>query len=190
MKQPTKQITVQGLMQKMEEMSKKSLTGCSFVRMKTITTPKLNKKSRVSGLPLTIPVDQIKKVSEFSAGIGYNYQTSVENKLVKEGKSKEEYDRGTSWHKPFGDSKLIVEHKTSGEKYFYVTLNANNPTSSKFINIQTGNEIPKDQIAEFLPPEHAPTNQGVENGNEVIVRTLKLESLKALSADGETYEVV
>jgi hypothetical protein len=190
MKQPTKQISVQGIMAKMEEIVAKGLTGCSFAHMRTVTIPKLNKKSRISGLPLNIPASDIRKISTFGCGLGFNYQRSVENKLIAEGKSKDEYERGESWHVPHGNSKVICEHKKTGELYFFVSLNANNKSESKFINIQTGNEISKEEISEFLPPEHEPTNQGTEPGNAVIVRTLKLESLKALSADGESWEII
>ena len=100
------------------------------------------------------------KVSTFGAGIGYDYTKSVQNKLLKEGKSIEEYEAKESWHVPYNGSKVIRKHKSSDELYFYVTLNANSGSESKYINIMTGEEIPKDKLKDFLPVESAPKNQG------------------------------
>jgi hypothetical protein len=190
MNQPTKSINVQGVMKVMEDVVAKSPTGCTFVRLKTCTSPKFSKTGRVSKMPLNIPAENIKKISEFSVGLGYDYQKSVENKLVKEGKSKDSYVRKETWHKPLGDSKVFHQHKETGEVYIYATLNANNNKLVKYVNVVTGDEIPEKDLEEFLPVESAPKNQGLEEGNEVRVMTLKLSSLKGLSACNESYEVV
>ena len=190
MKEATKTVSVQGIMNEMEKLITKGLTGCTFARLKTVTTPKLNKKNRKTGEPLTIPASNIRKISEFSAGLGYDYKKSVENRLVKEGKDVSEYEAGETWHESYNGSKVIRKHKKTDELYFYVSLNANNKSEVKFVDVVTGNEIPKTDLEDFLPPEHTPSNQGLSEGNEVIVRTLKLESLKGLSACGETYEVI
>lgn len=165
--------------------------GTSFVGIKTKTIPKLLKKGRVSGKPLVevIGTDSVVKESAFSAGIGYDYATSVKNKLLKEGKSEEAYEAGETWHVPYNGSKVIRQHKGTGELYFYVSLNTKNPSKAKYLSLD-GKEISKDVLEEFLPVEKAPTNQGVEEGNEVLVRTLKLGSVASLSACGEVFEVV
>ena len=183
-------VSVEGVMKAMEDIVAKGLTGATFAHVKTVTKPKLIKTGRVSGMPLNIPATDIRKVSEFGCGIGYDYKKSIENKLVKEGKEKTEYEAGDTWHEAFCGSKVIRRHKKTGELYFYVQLNANNVPKVKYVNVTTGKEIAKEEIAEFLPIESAPKNQGLEDGNEVLVRTLKLESLKSLSACGEVYEVV
>lgn len=167
--------------------------GCSFVHLTTITEPKLLKKSRTTKQTIEevvgVSSNVVVKVSTFGAGIGYDYTKSVQNKLLKEGKSVEEYEPKESWHVPYKDSKVIRKHKSSDELYFYVTLNANNKTTSKYMNKVTGEEIPEDKLVDFLPVESAPKNQGVEEGNEVLVRTLKLNSVIRLSACGEVYNV-
>jgi hypothetical protein len=167
--------------------------GASFVGLRTKTVPKLNKKGRSSGLTLSEKFGnaQIVKFSEFSAGIGYDYKKSIERKLVKEGKEVSEYVAGESWHVSYNDSKVIRQHKNNGELYFYVSLNSNNGKGkSEFFDIRNGKVIAREEIQEFLPKESAPTNQGVEEGNEVLVRTLKLDSVVSLSACGEVFEVV
>ena len=165
--------------------------GTSFVGLKTKTTPKLLKKGRVSGKTLleAVGTDEVVKESAFSAGIGYDYATSVKNKLLKEGKSEDEYEAGETWHIPYNGSKVIRQHRKTGELYFYVSLNTNNPSKAEYFDVKNGTVIPKEVLEEFLPVEKAPTNQGVEEGNEVLVRTLKLGSVASLSACNEVYNV-
>lgn len=201
MKEATKIVSAEGAVTLLEGILAKGLTGCSFAHVKTVTDPKLLKKSRVTKLPLP-NADKIVKVSEFGCGIGYSYDKSVENRLLaehadalKEGTiTKEEvlakHEKGDTWHEPFNGSKVIRQHKKTKEKYFYVQLNANTIPSVKYVDISTGTELSKDFLKDYLPTESAPTNQGLSEENVVQMRTLKLESLKGLSACGETYEIV
>ena len=164
--------------------------GHSFVSLETSTIPKLTKKGRDSGLTLKEKLDcfHIVKVSKFNAGIGYNYVSMIENRLDKEGKDKEEYKQGTSWHEPFENTNTIRQHKATKELYFYVALIANNPSSSFYLD-ERGNIVDKQDLVEFLPKPSAPKNQGLTDGNEILVRTLKLESLKKITMEKETYIV-
>ena len=168
--------------------------GNSFVSMKTMTTPKLNQKGRVSGKSVYevtgVSAENIKKFSKFSCGIGaYEYRKMIERRLVKEGKDASAYEAGDTWHQARGDSKTIREHKKTGELYFFVFLVANNRSASVYVDMSSGRLIQKSLLVEFLPKESMPTNQGLELGNEVEVRTLKLESLKELKFQGNVYQM-
>ena len=167
--------------------------GASFIGLKTKTDPEFLKKGRITGKTLSeIYYDgiEIVKESEYSAGIGYEYATSVKNKLLKEGKSGDEYEAGVTWHESFNGSKVIRRHKKTGELYFYISLNTNNKPKTQYLDVKKGRVIPKIELMEFLPKESAPKNQGVEDGNEVTVRTLKLQSVQSLSACGEVYNII
>ena len=171
-----------------------SLVGASFISLKTMTTPKFNQKGRESGMTMiekvgVSPTD-VKKFSEYVAGLGYNYAQLVTNRLNKEGKGAEEYEPGVTWHIPYGTSKVIRQHKSTGELYFYVSLIANNKPKSEFVDISSGKVVPHSYLEEYLPKEYAPKNQGLEPGNEIRVQTLKLDSLKELKHGGNTYVVV
>jgi len=169
--------------------------GNTFAGVETLTSPKLKNTGRKTGLTLVEKVgvkpENLKKRSTWVAGLGYNYQKAVENRLIKEGKSADTYEKGTSWHAPYGDSKTIRQNKKSGELYFYIFANiANNPPKSEFIDVETGNLVNKDDLVEFLDIVYPSKNQGLEEANEIKPRTLKLESLKRLSFNGEVYEVI
>ena len=172
-----------------------SYTGTSFASLRTMTDPPFLKKGRASGIPFAAKfntaAENVKKFSSFTAGIGaYNYLRMIENRLKKEGKTLAEYEAGTSWHCAWGTSKTIRQHRDTGELYFYVYLIANNTPSVEYIDISTGKQIDVEELKEYLPVPSAPKNQGLEEGNEIQVRTLKLESLKELTFNGITYQLV
>lgn len=169
--------------------------GSSFIGIRTMTHPKFIKKGRSTGKTIeekfNCSPSDIVKFSSFSAGIGYDYKKSIENKLIKEGKSIEEYQAGESWHEKYNDSKVIRRHKKTGELYFYCSLNTKNSSpESSYHDHKNGKDIDKDDLSEFLPIESKPMNQGVDEGNEVQVRTLKLNSVISLSACGEEYIIL
>lgn len=181
-------ITIPELANVLENMDKHQ-----FVGIKSCTIPKLNKTGRVTHQSiqgkLGIDPANIVKLSSFVAGAGFSYLDGIRNKLLAEGKAPESYIEGTSWHVPYGETKTIKQHPKTQELYAYLFCSyANNPPESRFVDKSTGKEVSKDDLAEFLPPEREPTNQGVDD--PVIVRTFKLSSIKELSAAGEVYTVV
>ena len=186
----SKVITTPELAQVLENMS-----GTQFVGVKSCTVPKLNKKGRVTGLTiqetLNINPENIVKISEFVAGAGYSYFQGVINRLLKEGKEPNRYDEGISWHVPYLDTKTIKMHPKTGELYAYFFCSyANNKPTTRFVDKSTGKEISRVDLEEFLPVEKTPMNQGLDKGNEVIVRTFKLSSINELSAAGEVYNII
>lgn len=180
-------ITGQGLANLLKDFDKKS-----FASMHTVTSPKFNKKGRDSGLSVKevtgVDAENVRKVSDMVIGLGYDYEQLVVNRLInKEGKTGEEYERGISWHEPWEGSTVIHQHKKTGERYLFIECIANNKPKSKFIDVTTGNVVEKEKLAEFLPKESKPENQGLDN--PVEVRTFKLESIRQLKVGGEIYEV-
>jgi hypothetical protein len=177
----------EALVAKLEE-----IKGCSFIGLKTQTDPKFIKTGRETGLSMIDKIGSdptnVKKFSEFVAGIGYDYGTTVNNRLAKEGKTQLVFLPMETWHEPYRGSKVIRQHKTTGELYYYVSLISNNIPKVEYVDISSGKTVPKSVLEEFLPKEYPTTNQGLDK--PVDVRTLKLESLKELKYGGDTYIVV
>jgi hypothetical protein len=165
--------------------------GKTFCHLDTCTVPKLNKKGRVSGLTIheifLVSPDTIRKYSEFSAGIGYEYAYVVMNRLIKDGKSPFDYQPGDTWHEPYNGSTVIRRHKTNGDLYVFVTLIANNPAKVEYRSGEL--VLPTEELKEFLPTEHKATNQGLDKDRVVDVRTLKLVSITRLVAEKAEYIV-
>ena len=172
--------------------------GKKFVSLETKTAPKLKKTGRVSGLTIQqkfgVLPETIFKFSRFSAGLGYDYVTLIHNRLIKDANlnktsySPDDYQAGTSWHIPYKNSTVIRQHKDKpNELYFYVSLIANNPAKSSYLS---GNiEIDKGELAEFLDIPRKPTNQGLAPERTIEVRTLKLDSVTKLIAEGAEFIV-
>ena len=164
--------------------------GHTFCSLDTCTIPHLNKTGRVSGQTVMAklgvnPVD-IRKYSEFSAGIGYEYAYTVMNRLIKDGKPPFDYKPGETWHVPYGNSTVIRQHPKTGELYFYVTLIANNPPYTEY---RAGKVLDRKDLEEFLAKDYTPANQGLAPDRVVEVRTLKLASVTRVVADKAEFIV-
>lgn len=183
-----KQIDQQGLIDILE-----GKTAHQFVSVESETTPKCNQSGRETGLTIYNKIGcspkSVVKVSSFVCMLGLNYKNIIENRLGKEGKDASEYVKGESWHIPYGDTKNIRQHRESGELYVYLFMVANNKPTSAFYDMEHGRMIDKADLAEFLPKEYAPKNQGLTEGNEVNVRTFKLSSIRKIKIDGEEFSV-
>jgi hypothetical protein len=156
------------------------------VSIEAETTPRLRKTNFYE--TIGCQVSDVKKVSQFVAMIGLDYRHVIEARLVKEGKSVDEYEAGTTWHEAVPGTKNLRRHKSSGELYVWIFCVANNVPTSAYYNMSTGLKIETDEIKPFLS-ESTPKNQGLDKGNEVIPRTYKLESIRKITIDKETYTV-
>jgi hypothetical protein len=168
----------------------------TIVSVSTVTDPKFLVKGRDSKIPFEekfgCPSDNIKEFSEYSSMIGLNYQHVIESRLSRQDKDASEYVKGDSWHIPYHDTKTIRQHKDRPEDlYFYLFLTTGNSHPKvRYVNTVTAQEVDRDVLKEYLPKDSKPQNQGLEEGDEVQVRTLKLSSLKGLKMNGEEYIVV
>ena len=170
--------------------------GHGFVHVQTKTEPKfIGYKRDASVLPAFVAATgcnhptEVVKFSEYNAQLGLDYTSVIERRLLKQGKDTTEYTKGESWHVPYNDTKTLRKHKDNDELYFYLFLTAQTKTETRFVDTKKGTEISRDLIKPFLAKESAPSNQGLEEGTEVQVRTLKLESLVSIKLDGEEYIV-
>lgn len=165
--------------------------GHSFISVQTETIPVLNKRGRISGLSIEekfgcLP-SEIIKVSQFTCMIGLDYSHVIKSRLEKEGKTIDEYIKGESWHEAVPGTRNLRRHKKTKELFVYLFMLANNkPISAYYAN---GVMIDKEKIGEFLPIKSIPTNQGLSSGNEVIVRTFKLSSIRRIKMDNEEFIV-
>ena len=168
--------------------------GHGFVHVQTRTHPDftcLKKGGRDTGVMFDVKVgakpEQIVKFSEYNAQLGLDYRQVIERRLLKQDKDTTEYEAGSTWHEPVEGSKNLRRHKTTGNLYFFLFLTANTKTESRYVNTVTGKEVDEGLLTEFLPKKYPPKNQGLDEGTEVLVETLKLESLVSIKLDGEEY---
>jgi hypothetical protein len=165
--------------------------GKTFCHLETVTVPKLLQKGRDSKQrleeKLNLSAERIRKFSSFSAGIGYNYAHIIEGRLIRAGKSPEEYERGESWHEPYNGSSVIRRHKKTGELYVCLSLIANNPAKAEYK--VDDKVVDTRELKEYLPLEYEAKNQGLEEEDQVKFITLKLASITKLVAEKAEYIV-
>lgn len=170
--------------------------GHGFVAVMTRTEPSfIGYKKDASVLPrfqqatgAVHPTD-IVKMAEYNAQLGLSYPKLIERRLAKQGKDVTEYEKGETWHEPYGDGSCpnLRQHKTTKEPYFYLFLTANTFPKVRYVDTKRGVEVDTAAIKPFLAKDYAPKNQGLDEGTEVLVRTLKLSSLISIKMDGEEY---
>ncbi|MCX5884357.1 MAG: hypothetical protein NT096_00330 [Proteobacteria bacterium] len=196
-----KLIDVDGLIDMLQDFS-----GHTIAYIRTLTIPKFNQGHRVTKesmlATLGIEPETVRKISLYSVRIGYDYRTSVENALDRQGLPTTDYKAGTSWHRPYvlpsgQTSKTVVIHPNTREKYILATINKVKDSSGKlkaniksmYVDMSTGKFIDKDLLKDFLPPKSAPKNQGLDEEHAVLVQTLKLASVKRLAFQGTVYNL-
>jgi hypothetical protein len=112
-------------------------------RFKTLTVPKLNKKSRATGeaCPYVVTIE-----SEFTASLGVNYQDEVNRTLAESGQEADfrsqkpagkHYVNGTNW--------LMEADKTPGK--FYVALSRFDGRTTRYLS--NGTELTPEQAQDL-----------------------------------------
>lgn len=166
------------------------------------TAPKLTVKDRVSKEPWGVlfpSIDRanVRKIVHSAVLAGPDYVKMVINELAREGKAEGEYEPGRCWHEAVPGMPLLRRHKTTGELYFWAAYvqKVQRPDGTwlhlgpkaRFVDISNGAEIDRSALVNFLDIDRTPTNQGVDEGREVIVRTYKMESIRSLTVNGVSY---
>jgi len=169
-----------------------TITGSSFAQAISETEPKLNKKSRVTGLP--IPFAKVVNCRNLNLQLNYNYENQVNNKSLKEGIEPEFEATAHAWAKRV--SGALASHKdynTIGLDILsldvtklYMPYVKNRVDSQTFI--ADGKEIAKDILNDFFPPKGNYENQPQEK--KVLVEYMKLTSIKEFSYNGTEYKIV
>ena len=151
-----------------------SATGASFISLDMESEAKMRK----TGNPY---VGAVKEVT-LSGQINFDYANAVNNQLEREGNA----TAGTftaqarAWGTREGN---WITHNGN----HYLTVKVQNASDPVFFF--EGKQIAKDVLTPFLTESKKPHTQA-ELDKEVIVRDVKLDSIKVIRAFGEEYKVV
>lgn len=166
------------------------------------TVPKLTVKDRTTKEPWGVlfpSIDRanVRKIVHSAVLAGPDYVKMVINELEREGKAEGEYEPGKCWHEAVPGMPLLRRHKKTGELYFWAAFvqKVQRPDGTwmhlkpkaRFVDIATGSQIERSALVNFLDKEVTPTNQGTDEGREIIVRTYKMESIRSLTVNGVSY---
>lgn len=159
--------------------------GNALVSFVTLSDARLLKRGNPFGVVL--------KRSEMVACVGANYQSAVNRQADREGNP----DAGSfeadslPWGEfvPGTDRKFIAN---KGETYVRMQFapGMSAPKSVQYFRADNGEELTKEQIAEFLPKRSESDRQD-EFGNDgkIAVRTFKVASLQSVTFGGQCYEM-
>jgi len=167
----------------------------------TLTVKDRNDHSRTWAVAFPgIDKGNVRKIMHGAIYAGPDYEKMVLNELAKEKKNPELWKRGNGWHEAVEGAKCLRRHKQTGELYFWCAFvqKRQRPDGTwvhikpkvKYVDISDGSVIPTASLHGFTKIERKPTNQGVDDGREVIVRCYKLENVKTLVVDGVAYTII
>lgn len=146
------------------------------------------------GLDYTAPVemkktgnpylnDEVTKTTSLTGQFGFDYEAGVNRQLVREGKEASFEAQGRTWGENLG--KGIILNPKNGEVSIQLAL-SNSP--SEIVYRKNGEVIDKAVLAPYLPAKSTNKSQGTDK--EVVVRTYKVDRIKAIRMGGEEFLVV
>lgn len=144
--------------------------GAEFVSVEIATTPAMRKTNN--------PFLGCTKFTTVTGILGYDYQASVNNQLMREGKSPDFIAEKRAWGERI--SPKWVTHK--GNMYMTVKVQG----SSEPVYVKDGKQIPLAEIEPFLYDKPEPQTQ-IEAGVEKTVKHMdvKLPNVKVIRMRGE-----
>jgi len=132
------------------------------------------------------PYGPCTKVAAVNVQVNFHYDAGVLRRLAAEGKSEEDFRKGTSWHVAVltEDGKLtpFCQHPESGELYLRVQLLGKGDT--RYFTAE-GIEVSEGELEPWLPKKSTYENQGLDA--PLVFLTYKLSSVVELAVDGERY---
>ncbi len=167
-----------------------NVNGTTFAGIDHLSALKVNKTLpnpdyvKGNGLPAKIPNPHFEHISKLTMGssvtVGASYENMVKKKLIKEGKDPLDFVAGSlPWGTRIGNSPLI-EHK--GQIYIQLIFMKGGDTVYR----HGATVIEESEIQGFTPPKKKEESQGGLE-DEVIIRTLKLDSIVKLRINKKEY---
>ena len=165
--------------------------GAKFIGIKTLTSPKLLKKSRITGEPRTIK--EVKRLAFRTVCIAANYENAVNRQRSKESDETPEMFHVESLWKGAGEKagKHLVRHKKTGNLYL-----AYRPSQDKTTGLAKalkdawyadGNLIDHDTILDILPAITKAKKQDVIR--DVPWRTVNIENIVEIHFNDTIFKV-
>ena len=162
-----KTITKKELIEKMN-----TVKGATILSVDVLTAPRMRKTDN--------PYMGATKVVTLSGITNFDYQNSVNNQLVREGKEPEFVSQKRTWGER--QENWIVHN---GNYYLQLKVQGSSTPVYRF----NDEVIEKDVLQPFLQEPHKPHTQDTLEA-EVVVRDIKLENIRCIRAFGEEYLVV
>jgi len=162
----------------------KALKGGTYVGLDIETDPKALKKDRFTGEPN--PYSTITKLGSLSGNLGSDYGRRVQKHLDASGIEEAVEVQPRAWGTLL-PNRMLVEHK--GKYYLQIIPDS----ATKPIYIADGRVVEHADLIDLLPldrGETSSTQASLGEDAKVIVRDIKIDSIKRIRWFGEEFELV
>lgn len=136
-----------------------------------------------------------KKLTTMQIFLNSDYKKGVENRLVKEGKDKSEYQQGeNTMPLVFGDNNQFIgmfftnKFVPTGKYEYVLQMRPNDEFTPNVKYMLNGQEIAKELVAPFIPERKKAENQGTDN--EILWRKVYLHNVLTLNFNKESYQLI
>ena len=150
--------------------------GTTFVSCDIETDPRMRK----TGNPYLHR--GIVKRNTLTGVIGFDYQNGLDRRANKENKEQRQA-KSRAWGTLTPD-RLFVTHNGN----FYLQLQVENSSEPRFFD-RDGIEIPKAELAPWLPKRTSESSSQADLDSKIIVRDIKMSNIKAMRFMGSKYEL-
>lgn len=174
-----------------------TILNSAFAQAMSITEPKLNKKSRTTGLPL--PYSKVLNCRDLNIQLGYDYEGQVNRNAEKEGLEADFVAQEHAWarrvagnlsrHKDYTMPLLAdgsIDWANVDTDRLYMPYKVQSIREQSYI--ADGKVIAKDILEDFFPPKGNYESQPADK--KVPVQYMKLASVKEFKWNGIEYEII
>lgn len=153
------------------------IKGAKALSVLTRTTPKMRKTNN--------PYLDAIKIADRNVLVNFQYDEGVLRRLAKENKSPDEFQRGSSWHRPMmlEDRFTPLSYHKDDPNHLYLRCMDRGATMTEYMS-PTGESIPASAIKPFLQGSDY-KNQGLEDPLRFI--QYDINNILALTDSGVTY---
>ena len=130
------------------------------------------------------------KTTTVNAMVNFWYEDGVLRRLQKEGKSADDFRRGTSWHEPVMiDGRLtpLCQAKSEQNRNLYLRCMFLATVNGPDYHDNNGQPLTPEAVAPFLKPRSDYSNQGLDA--PLVFLTYSLAGILNLTAQGQEYAV-
>lgn len=151
-------------------------------------TAKTDSRSKIKNNPWLRPIWKINRVNGL---VNFHYDQGVLRRLDKEGKSPDDFRRGTSWHEPVilnGRLTPLCTSKNPANSNVYVRFMFVQRIGDPRYTDAKGCSLTYEQVKPFLPNPSSYENQGLDK--PLIFLTYDIANLLSVTVGGESYDLV
>ena len=168
------------------ELETRSVIPFVYVTLRTENLNEIVLKSKVDGTKNPY-WKQIVKESKKCYRLVVDYKTRVENNLLKEGKSLDEYVKGSLIGKKHLSKCILTDEKNGTNRYVMLEYFENSPIKGETKYFNNGNELDKTLLSKWIVyRDNNPKNQGLEKTVHPI--TPLIDNITQLNVDGKIYK--